>query len=129
MDGKKQIKGQLLAMIVAGMVLTVFAGVTKNTILAIIIFVAQGTLGSVLNVKFRNETFREIAEMDQGVYNDLLRTPDISPKAAEKEGRPYPTEIAALLQECLRVQILNKWMPILEVLVFVALQIILFAKV
>ena len=128
MDSKKQIKGQLLAMIVAGVVLTVFAGVTKNTILAIIIFVAQGTLGSVLNVKFRNETFREIAELDEGVYNDLLHTPDISPKAAEKAGRPYSAEIAALVQECLRVQVLNKWMPILEVLVFVALQIILFAN-
>ena len=128
MDSKKQIKGQLLAMIVAGIVLTVFAGVTKNTILAIIIFVAQGTLGSVLNVKFRNETFREIAELDEGVYNDLLHTPDISPKAAEKQGRPYPAEIAALLRECLRVQVLNKWMPILEVLLFVVLQVALFAN-
>ena len=128
MDTKKQIKGQLLAMIVAGIVLTVFAGVTKNTILAIIIFVAQGTLGSVLNVKFRNETFREIAELDEGVYNDLLHTPDISPKAAEKQGRPYPAEIAALLRECLRVQVLNKWMPILEVLLFVVLQVALFAN-
>ena len=128
MDSKKQIKGQLLAMIVAGIVLTVFAGVTKNTILAIIVFVAQGTLGSVLNVKFRNETFRAIAELDEGVYNDLLQTPDISPKAAEKQGRPYPAEIAALLRECLRVQALNKWMPILEVLLFVALQVALFAN-
>ena len=128
MDSKKQIKGQLLAKIVAGIVLTVFAGVTKNTILAIIVFVAQGTLGSVLNVKFRNETFREIAELDEGVYNDLLQTPDISPKAAEKQGRPYPAEIAALLRECLRVQALNKWMPILEVLLFVALQVALFAN-
>ena len=129
MNTKKQIKGQLLAMIVAGVALTVFAGVTKNTILAIIIFVAQGTLGSVLNVKFRNEAFREIAELDEGVYNDLLHTPDISPKAAEKQGRPYPAEIAEKLNECLRVQALNKWMPILEVLIFVALQVALFANV
>ena len=129
MDSKKQIWGQLVAMIVAGFALTVFAGVTKNTILAIIIFVAQGTLGSVLNVKFRNEAFREIKEIDEGLYNDLLQTPDISPKAAERAGRPYPAEVARQLNACLRVQALNKWMPILEVLLFFVLQVVLFANV
>ena len=90
MDTKKQIKGQLMAMVVAGLALTVFAAVSKNTVLAIIIFVAQGTLGSMLNVKYRNEVFREISKMNEGIYNDLLRTADISPKAAEKEiGRAH----------------------------------------
>ena len=129
MDTKKQIKGQLMAMVVVGLALTVFAAVTKNTVLAIIIFVAQGTLGSMLNVKFRNEVFREISEMDEGLYNDLLHTVDISPKAAEKEGRAYPEEIAAMLNECLRVQSVNKWMPFLEAALFFVLQIILFANI
>lgn len=129
MDSKKQIKGQLMAMVVVGLALTVFAAVTKNTVLAIIIFVAQGTLGSMLNVKYRNEVFREISEMNEGIYNDLLHTADISPKAAEKEGRPYPEEIAAMLNECLRVQSVNKWMPFLEAALFFVLQIILFANI
>lgn len=129
MDSKKQIKGQLVTMVVAGLALTVFAAVTKNTVLAIIIFVAQGTLGSMLNVKYRNEVFREISEMNEGIYNDLLHTADISPKAAEKEGRAYPEEIAAMLNECLRVQSVNKWMPFLEAALFFVLQIILFANI
>ena len=129
MDTKKQIKGQLMAMVVVGLALTVFAAVTKNTVLAIIIFVAQGTLGSMLNVKYRNEVFREISEMNEGIYNDLLHTADISPKAAEKEGRAYPEEIAAMLNECLRVQAVNKWMPFLEAALFFVLQIILFANI
>ena len=129
MDTKQQIKGQLVAMVVAGLALTVFAAVTKNTVLAIIIFVAQGTLGSMLNVKYRNEVFREISEMNEGIYNDLLHTADISPKAAEKEGRAYPEEIAAMLNECLRVQSVNKWMPFLEAALFFVLQIILFANI
>jgi hypothetical protein len=118
-----------MAMVVVGLALTVFAAVTKNTVLAIIIFVAQGTLGSMLNVKYRNEVFREISEMNEGIYNDLLHTADISPKAAEKEGRAYPEEIAAMLQECLRVQAVNKWMPFLEAALFFVLQIILFANI
>ena len=129
MDTKKQIKAQLIAMVAAGLVLTVFAAVTKNTVLAIIIFVAQGTVGSMLNVKFRNEVFREISEINEGVYNDLLHAVDISPKAAEKEGRAYPSEIAAMLNECLRVQAVNKWMPFLEVALFFVLQILLFANI
>ena len=129
MDSKKQIKGQLMAMVVVGLALTVFAAVTKNTVLAIIIFVAQGTLGSMLNVKYRNEVFREISEMNEGIYNDLLHTADISPKAAEKEGRAYPEEIAAMLNECLRVQSVNKWMPFLEAALFFVLQIILFTNI
>ena len=129
MDARKAMKGQLLAMIVAGLVLTVFAALHKNTTLAIIVFVAQGTLGSMLNVKYRNEVFREISEMNEGIYNDLLHTADISPKAAEKEGRPYPAEIAAMLQDCLRVQSVNKWMPFLEAALFFVLQIILFANI
>ena len=129
MNEIKQMKGQLLAMIVAGLALTVFAAFHQNTILAIIIFVAQGTLGSVLNAKYRNEVFRCVSELDEGVYNDLLRATDISPKTAEKEGRAYPAEIAALVNDCLRVQKLTKWMPILAVLVFFVLQILLFANI
>ena len=129
MNDIKQMKGQLAAMIVAGIALTVFAALHQNTVLAIIIFVAQGTLGSVLNAKYRNEVFRRVSELDEGVYNDLLQVADISPKTAEKEGRAYPAEIAAMLNEVLLVQRLNKWMPILEVLVFFVLQIVLFAKI
>ena len=129
MNDIKQMKGQLAAMIVAGFALTVFAALHQNTVLAIIIFVAQGTLGSVLNAKYRNEVFRRVSELDEGVYNDLLQVADISPKTAEKEGRAYPAEIAAMLNEVLLVQRLNKWMPILEVLLFFVLQIVLFAKI
>lgn len=129
MGDRKQIKRLLLAMTVVGIALTVFAALTKNTILAIMIFVVQGTLGSVLNAKYRNEVFREVSELDEGIYNDLLHTVDISPKAAEKEGRPYPAEIAAMLNDCLRVQFLNKWMPIIEVALFFVMQIVLFAKI
>ena len=129
MDAKKQIKQQLAAMALVGLGLTVFAAVTKNTVLAIIIFVAQGTLGSMLNVKYRNEVYGEISELDEGLYNDLLHTADISPKAAEKEGRPYPADIAAMLNECLRMQAVNKWMPFLEAAMFFVLQIVLFANV
>ena len=129
MNDIKQMKGQLAAMIVAGFALTVFAALHQNTVLAIIIFVAQGTLGSVLNAKYRNEVFRQVSELDEGVYNDLLQVSDISPKTAEKEGRAYPAEIAAMLNEVILVQRLNKWMPILEVLLFFVLQIVLFANV
>ena len=129
MNDIKQMKGQLAAMIVAGFALTVFAALHQNTVLAIIIFVAQGTLGSVLNAKYRNEVFRQVSELDEGVYNDLLQVADISPKAAEREGRAYPVEIAAMLNEVILVQRLNKWMPILEVLLFFVLQIVLFANV
>ncbi len=128
MDAKKQIRGQMIAMILAGLALTVFAAVHQNTVLAIIIFVAQGTLGSVLNVKFQNEVFREISQVDEGIYNDLLHSTDISPKAAEKEGRPYPAEIAPMLTACLRVRSINKWMPFLEVLLFFVMQIVLFGN-
>ena len=41
MNDIKQMKGQLAAMIVAGIALTVFAALHQNTVLAIIIFVAQ----------------------------------------------------------------------------------------
>lgn len=129
MNDIKQMKGQLAAMIVAGFALTVFAALHQNTVLAIIIFVAQGTLGSVLNAKYRNEVFRQVSQLDEGVYNDLLQVADISPKTAEKEGRAYPAEIAAMLNEVILVQRLNKWMPILEVLLFFVLQIVLFANV
>lgn len=129
MNERKQMKGQMLAMVIAGIALTVFAALHQNTILAIIIFVAQGTLGSVLNAKYRNEAFREVSELDEGIYNDLLQVTDISPKAAEKEGRAYPAEIAALLNECLLVQKVNKWMPIIEVALFFVLQIVLFANI
>ena len=129
MNDIKQMKGQLAAMIVAGFALTVFAALHQNTVLAIIIFVAQGTLGSVLNAKYRNEVFRQVSELDEGVYNDLLQVADISPKAAEREGRAYPAEIAAMLNEVILVQRLNKWMPFLEVLLFFVLQIVLFANV
>lgn len=128
MDTKQQMKVQLTAMVVVGLALTVYAALHQNTVLAIIIFVAQGTLGSTLNAKYRNEVFRQVSELDEGVYNDLLRAVDISPKAAEKEGRPYPAEIAALVQGCLRVQTLNKWMPILEVLLFFVMQVVLFGN-
>ena len=128
MESMKQMKLQLAAMVVAGIALTVFAALHQNTTLAIIIFVAQGTLGSVLNAKYQNEVFRVISEMDAGVYNDLLHSPDISPKAAEREGRAYPAEIAAMLSEVLTVRRLNKWMPILEVLLFFVLQVVLFGN-
>lgn len=128
MNERNQMKLQLTAMIVAGLVLTVYAALHQNTILAIIIFVAQGTLGSTINAKYRNEVFREISEMNPAVYNDLCSVADISPKTAEKEGRPYPAEIAAMLKECLLVQKLNTWMPIVEVLVFFVLQVVLFSN-
>ncbi|MBQ3009635.1 MAG: hypothetical protein IJD81_00430 [Oscillospiraceae bacterium] len=126
---RNKIKQQLITMVVVGLVLTVYAALHQNTILAIIIFVAQGTLGSTLNAKYRNEVFFEISELDEGIYNDLRMVSDISPKAAEKEGRPYPAEIAAMLNDCLRVQKLNTWMPIIEVALFFVMQIILFAKI
>lgn len=129
MNERKQMKLQLTAMCVVGLVLTVFAALHQNTVLAIIIFVAQGTLGSTLNAKYRNQVFGEISEINPGVYNDLRSVADISPKAAEKEGRPYPADIAAMIKECLLVQKLNTWMPILEVLVFFVLQVVLFAKI
>ncbi len=129
MDYKKQMKTQMAAMVFAGFALTIFAALHQNTILSIIVFVAQGTLGSTINAKYRNEVFREISERDPAVYNDLLNAVDISPKAAEKEGRPYPAEIAAMLWDCLRVQTLNKWMPFLEVLLFFALQVMLFTNI
>ena len=116
-------------MVVVGLALTVYAAFHQNTILAIIIFVAQGTLGSTLNAKYRNEVFREVSELDEGIYNDLRMAADISPKAAEKEGRPYPAEIAALINDCLRVQKLNTWMPIVEVALFFVMQIVLFANI
>ena len=128
MDTKQQMKVQMAAMVVVGLALTVYAALHQNTVLAIIIFVAQGTLGSVLNVKYRNEVFREISELDEGVYNDLLHAVDISPKAAEKEGRPYPADIVPMIEGCLRVQTLNKWMPILEVLLFFVMQVVLFGN-
>ena len=126
---RSQIKHQLIAMVVVGLALTVYAAFHQNTILAIIIFVAQGTLGSTLNAKYRNEVFREVSELDEGIYNDLRMAADISPKAAEKEGRPYPAEIAVLINDCLRVQKLNTWMPIVEVALFFVMQIVLFAKI
>lgn len=126
---RSKIKQQLAAMVVVGLALTVYAALHQNTILAIIIFVAQGTLGSTLNAKYRNEVFREVSELDEGIYNDLRSVADISPKAAEKEGRPYPADIAAMLNDCLRVQKLNTWMPIIEVLLFFVLQVALFAKI
>lgn len=129
MNERNQMKVQLTAMVVVGLVLTVYAALHQNTILAIIIFVAQGTLGSTLNAKYRNQVFSEISELDEGVYNDLRLVADISPKTAEKEGRPYPAEIAAMLNECLLVQKLNTWMPILEVLLFFVLQVVLFANI
>lgn len=126
---RSKIKQQLAAMVVVGLALTVYAALHQNTILAIIIFVAQGTLGSTLNAKYRNEVFHEVSELDEGIYNDLRSVADISPKAAEKEGRPYPADIAAMLNDCLRVQKLNTWMPIIEVLLFFVLQVALFAKI
>lgn len=126
---RSKIKQQLAAMVVVGLALTVYAALHQNTILAIIIFVAQGTLGSTLNAKYRNQVFSEISELNPGVYNDLRSVADISPKAAEKEGRPYPADIAAMLNDCLRVQKLNTWMPIIEVLLFFVLQVALFAKI
>ena len=129
MGDRKQMKLQLAAMIAVGLVLTVYAALHQNTILAIIIFVAQGTVGSTLNAKFRNEVFREVSELDEGIYNDLRMVADISPKTAEKEGRPYPADIAAMLKECLLVQKLNTWMPILEVALFFVMQIVLFANI
>lgn len=126
---RSKIKQQLAAMVIIGLVLTVYAALHQNTILAIIIFVAQGTLGSTLNVKYRNEVFREVSELDEGVYNDLRMAADISPKTAEKEGRPYPADIAAMIKECLLVQKLNTWMPIVEVALFFVMQIVLFAKI
>lgn len=125
---RSKIKQQLAAMVVVGLALTVYAALHQNTILAIIIFVAQGTLGSTLNAKYRNEVFREVSELDEGIYNDLRSVADISPKAAEKEGRPYPADIAAMLNDCLRVQKLNTWMPIIEVLLFFVLQVALFSN-
>ena len=126
---RSKIKQQLIAMVVIGLALTVCAALRQNTILAIIIFVAQGTLGSTLNAKYRNEVFREVSELDEGIYNDLRMAADISPKAAEKEGRPYPAEIAGMLNDCLCVQKLNTWMPIVEVALFFVMQIVLFAKI
>ena len=129
MTEQKQIKTELAAMVLAGLALTIYAALHQNTVLAIIIFVAQGTVGSMLNVKYRNEVFRQVSELDEGVYNDLLRSADISPKAAEKEGRAYPPEVAAMLNDCLRVQAVNKWMPFLEAALFFLLQIVLFANI
>lgn len=128
MAERNQMKVQLAAMVMIGLVLTVFAALRQNTILAIIIFVAQGTLGSTLNAKYRNAVFEELSETHPGVYNDLRSVADISPKAAEKRGRPYPDEVAALLKECLLVQKLNTWMPILEVFVFFVMQVALFSN-
>ena len=129
MEERKRIKLQLMLMVLVGIVLTVFAAFTKNTIIAIIVFVAQGTLGSVLNAKYRNEVFREISELDQGIYNDLCSVADISPKTAKKEGRDYGETVDSMLIDYMRVQKLNTWMPIVEVLVFFILQIVLFANI
>lgn len=129
MDELKQIKAQLMAMIVVGVCVTVMAATKQNTILAIIIFVAQGTLGSVLNAKYRNEVFRLIEERDPRLYNDLCSMSDISPKAAEKRGMPYPDDVAELIGGMLRVQTLNKWMPMIEVLLFFVIQVVLFANI
>lgn len=128
MSELKRMKVQLWAMIAVGICVTVMAAVRQNTILAIIIFVAQGTLGSVLNAKFRNEVFRLIEETDPGLYNDLRSVNDISPKAAEQRGMPYPPEAAAMITDMLRVQTLNKWMPIVEVLLFFVIQVALFSN-
>ena len=128
MNDRKRMKLQLVAMILAGLALTIYAALHQNTILAIIVFVAQGTVGSTLNAKFRNEVFRQVSELDEGIYNDLRMMGDISPKTAEKQGRPYPADIAAMLNDCLLVQKLNTWMPILEVLVFFVLQVVLFSN-
>ncbi len=129
MNELKQMKGQLWAMAAVGIAVTVFAALRQNTVLAILIFVAQGTLGSVLNAKYRNEVFRIIREADPGLYNDLTMTSDISPKAAEKRGTPYPAEAAAMLNDCLLVQRVNKWMPFAEVLLFFVIQVVLFGNV
>ena len=51
MEARRQMKGQLAAMIIAGLAVTVFAALHQNTVLAIIIFVVQGTLGSTINAK------------------------------------------------------------------------------
>jgi len=128
MSELKQIKSQLWAMVFVGICVTVMAAVRQNTVLAIIIFVAQGTLGSVLNAKYRNEVFRLIEEQNPGLYNDLLSVPDVSPKAAEKRGAPYPADVAQLLTGMLRVQTLNKWMPFVEVLLFFVIQVALFSN-
>lgn len=128
MEARKQMKGQLAAMIIAGLAVTVFAAIHQNTVLAIIIFVVQGTLGSTINAKYQNEAFREISEIDEGVYGDVLAAGDISPKTAEREGRPYPEAVAALLNEVLLVRRLNKWMPFAEMLLFFALQVALFSN-
>ena len=128
MAERKQMKLQLAAMVAFGLCLTVYAALHQNTILAIIIFVAQGTLGSTINAKFRNAVFEELSETHPGVYSDLRAVADISPKAAEKRGQPYPTEVAVLLRECLLVQKLNTWMPILEVFLFFVMQVVLFSN-
>ena len=128
MEARRQMKGQLAAMIIAGLAVTVFAALHQNTVLAIIIFVVQGTLGSTINAKYQNEAFREISEIDEGVYGDVLAAGDISPKTAEREGRAYPEAVAVLLNEVLLVRRLNKWMPFAEMLLFFALQLALFSK-
>ena len=128
MEARNAMKGQLAAMIIAGLAVTVFAAIHQNTVLAIIIFVVQGTLGSTLNAKYQNEVYREISEIDEGVYGDVLAAGDISPKTAEREGRAYPAEVAALLNEVLVVRRLNKWMPFAEMLLFFVLQVALFSN-
>ena len=129
MDELKQMKTQLWAMIAVGLCVTVMAATRQNTVLAIIIFVAQGTLGSVLNAKYRNEVFRIIEERDPRLYNDLQSTAALSPKAAEQRGMPYPDYAAELIGGMLRVQTLNKWMPIIEVLLFFVIQVALFSNI
>ena len=129
MSELKQMKTQLWAMVFVGICITIMAAVRQNTILAIIVFVALGTLGSVLNAKYRNEVMREISEIDPAIYNDVQSSADISPKAAEMRGTPYPAEVSALLNDWLRVLCMNKWMPIIEVLIFFVLQVMLFANI
>ena len=123
MDELKQMKTQLWLMVAVGLGVTVMAALRQNTILAVLVFVAQGTVGSMLNAKYRNEVMRILEQDHPSVYNDLRMSADLSPNAAA-----YPAEVAAMLKDCLLVQRVNKWMPIGAVLVFFVIQLVLFGN-
>lgn len=111
----------LAAALLLGLAVIVLAGVKKNVLLAIIAFLVMGLWGAVLSARYKIEIYRIIGAESPGAYDRIIREGEFP----DKSSPPLPEDVQMMLKRNRRFQRLAAWLPILEMILFFAVQVLL----
>lgn len=111
----------LAGTLLLGLVIIAIAALKESGLAAVIAFLVMGLLGAVLAVQYKIETYRIIGEQSPGAYERIVKEGEFP----ERGRPPLPGEVQELLKKNRRFQHRAAWLPILEMVLFFALQVML----